>query len=241
MADIPKKILILEDEAAISEFIDINLKRAGYITRIASSGEEALSILAQEPDFSIALLDVMLPGIDGFEVCRRIRQSGSKMGIIMLTARAQEMDKVTGLMIGADDYVPKPFSPSELIARVDALARRIGVLSAEIPLVPEENGNGHVIKSGRFTLDLRSRTLTKDGAPVNLTQVEYLIIKYFFENRNKAISREEMLHAVWGEDYFGEAKIIDVNLRRIRKKIEDDPSAPQHLVAVWGYGYKWVD
>ncbi|HHX72574.1 MAG TPA: response regulator transcription factor [Clostridiales bacterium] len=237
MSEKPKKILILEDEAAISEFIDINLKRAGYITKIASTGEEALAILAEEPDFSIALLDIMLPGIDGFEVCRQIRQSGSKMGIIMLTARAQEMDKVTGLMIGADDYVPKPFSPTELLARVDALARRIGVLSGE----GNFSSNSNIIVSGRFALDLRSRTLTKDGVPVSLTQVEYLIMKYFFENRNKAISREEMLSAVWGEDYFGEAKIIDVNLRRIRKKIEDDPASPQHLVAVWGYGYKWVD
>ena len=161
---------------------------------------------------------------------------GRSMGIIMLSARSQEMDKVTGLMIGADDYVPKPFSPTELILRVDALARRV-LSSPDVAITPMVE----TIASGDFRLDLRSRTLTKRGALVELTQIEFVIIKYFFENRNKALSREEILNAVWGSDYLGEPKIVDVNIRRLRLKIEDDPANPVHLLSVRGYGYKWID
>lgn len=225
-----KKILVLEDEANIRGFIVINLIRSGYEPIEACTGEEALAVLEQNPDVGLALLDVMLPDIDGFEVCRRIRASGSKMGIIMLTAMSQEMDKVTGLMTGADDYVTKPFSPAELMARVDALYRRV----ASEP-EPEEQ----VIESGPFLLNARNRTLDKNGERVKLTQTEFSIMKLFMENPGKALSREDILSSVWGAGYNGELKIVDVNIRRLRMKIEDAPTAPEFITTVWGYGYKW--
>ena len=225
-----RKILVLEDEENIRSFVVINLKRAGYTAIEAGTGEAALAALKEHPDIKVALLDVMLPDIDGFEVCRRIRAMDNKIGIIMLTARAQEMDKVTGLMTGADDYVTKPFSPAELTARVDALFRRTGgdaVASAD------------EISSPPFLLNTRNRTLEKNGQRVKLTQVEYSIVKLFLENPGKALAREEILDAVWGKDYFGELKIVDVNIRRLRIKIEDNAQKPIYINTVWGYGYKW--
>ncbi|MBM6937875.1 response regulator transcription factor [Pseudoflavonifractor phocaeensis] len=225
-----KKVLVLEDEANIRSFVVINLKRAGYVTVEAETGEEALQQLKLNPDVKVALLDIMLPGMDGFEVCRRIRAGNSQIGIIMLTARTQEMDKVTGLMTGADDYVTKPFSPAELTARVDALYRRAGGGAAE------ESGE---ISQPPFLLNIRNRTLEKNGQRVKLTQVEYSIVKLFMENPGKALSREEILDTVWGRDYFGELKIVDVNIRRLRIKLEDDATNPVYINTVWGYGYKW--
>ena len=230
-----KKILVLEDEASIRGFIVINLRRAGYEIVEAGSGEEALEELAANPDTRLALLDVNLPGIDGFEVCRRIRATGSTIGIIMLTARSQEMDKVTGLMTGADDYVTKPFSPAELTARVDALMRRSGGGTA--PDVQKVNSDE--ISRPPFLLNTRNRTLEKNGVRIRLTQVEYAIVKMFLENPNKALSREEILETVWGQDYFGELKVVDVNIRRLRMKIEDDTANPTFITTVWGYGYQW--
>ena len=226
-----KKVLVLEDEENIRSFVVINLKRAGYETIEAGTGEDALAILKQNPGIKVALLDIMLPGIDGFEVCRRIRAMDNKIGIIMLTARTQEMDKVTGLMTGADDYVTKPFSPAELTARVDALFRRTGG--------DEEAAAVEEIVYPPFRLNTRNRTLEKNDQKVKLTQVEYGIVKLFMENRGKALSREEILDAVWGKDYFGELKIVDVNIRRLRIKIEDNPTKPIYVNTVWGYGYKW--
>ena len=226
-----RKVLVLEDEANIRGFIVINLRRAGYEVVEAESGEEALEKLKAQKDIRVALLDVMLPGIDGFEVCRRLRANDANIGIIMLTARSQEMDKVTGLMTGADDYVTKPFSPAELTARVDALMRRSG--GAE----PEEKSGE--LTSPPFTLNLRNRTLEKNGQRVKLTQVEYGLMKLFMENPGKALSREEILDTVWGHDYFGELKIVDVNIRRLRLKIEDDTANPTYITTVWGIGYKW--
>jgi len=227
-----KKVLVLEDEENIRSFVVINLKRAGYETVEAGTGEEALEKLKKEPDVKVALLDVMLPGIDGFEVCRRIRAMDNKIGIIMLTARSQEMDKVTGLMTGADDYVTKPFSPAELTARVDALFRRTGGGEDGVP-------SGDEISQPPFLLNLRNRTLEKNGQKLKLTPAEYSIVKLFMENPGKALSREEILDAVWGEDYYGELKIVDVNIRRLRIKIEDNPQKPVYVNTVWGYGYKW--
>jgi DNA-binding response OmpR family regulator len=225
-----RKVLVLEDEENIRSFVVINLKRAGYETIEAATGEEALTQLKNNPGIKVALLDVMLPDIDGFEVCRRIRVTNNKIGIIMLTARTQEMDKVTGLMTGADDYVTKPFSPAELTARVDALFRRTG---SETALEPGE------LYQPPFLLNTRNRTLEKNGQRVKLTQVEYGIVKLFMENPGKALAREEILDAVWGKDYFGELKIVDVNIRRLRIKIEDDAQNPAYITTVWGYGYKW--
>lgn len=226
-----KKVLVLEDEANIRSFVVINLKRAGYDAIEAETGEMALEQLKKNPDIKVALLDIMLPGIDGFEVCRRIRASDSQIGVIMLTARGQEMDKVTGLMTGADDYVTKPFSPAELTARVDALFRRAG--GGSVVEDPSE------IRQPPFLLNTRNRTLEKNGNRVKLTQVEYSIVKLFMEKPGQALSREEILDSVWGRDYFGELKIVDVNIRRLRIKIEDDAQNPTYITTVWGYGYKW--
>ncbi|MCF0122560.1 MAG: response regulator transcription factor [Ruminiclostridium sp.] len=224
-----KKILVLEDEANIRSFVVLNLSRAGYEAIEAGTGEEALEQLRLNPDVRVAILDIMLPDMDGFEVCRRIRAGNSKIGIIMLSARTQEMDKVTGFMTGADDYVTKPFSPMELTARIDALYRRIG---------------GEMMDEGElqqppFTLNTRKRTLEKNGQRIKLTQVEYAIMKLFMENPGRALSRADILKAVWGENYLGELKIVDVNIRRLRMKIEDDPTSPICINTIWGYGYKW--
>ena len=224
-----RKVLVLEDEANIRGFIVINLRRAGYEVVEAESGEEALEKLKLHSDVRVALLDIMLPGIDGFEVCRRIRATNASIGIIMLTARSQEMDKVTGLMTGADDYVTKPFSPAELTARVDALMRRSGGTAVD----------AGEIEQPPFLLNTRNRTLEKNGQRIKLTQVEYAIIKMFMENPGKALSREEILDKVWGHDYFGELKIVDVNIRRLRLKIEDNATNPTYITTIWGFGYKW--
>ena len=224
-----------EDEAAIREFVVINLKRSGYEVVEAGSGEEALQKYDEEKGgVDIALLDIMLPGMDGSAVCRELRSRSETMGIIMLTARTQEMEKVGGLMMGADDYVTKPFSPSELMARVDALHRRVVAARSrdEVSYLEE-------MTSGDFVLNLRSRTLKKRGQLVELTQVEFQIMEYFFANPGKALSRTDILTRVWGEEYFGEEKIVDVNIRRLRMKIEETPSEPQYILTVWGFGYKW--
>ena len=225
-----KKVLVLEDESNIRSFIVINLKRNGYEPVEADTGEDALEKLRDNPDIGVALLDVMLPGIDGFEVCRRIRASGAKTVIIMLTAKSQEMDKVTGLMTGADDYVTKPFSPSELIARVDALYRRLGSSQDDV---------GGVMISGPFRLNPANRIFEKNGERIRLTQTEYALMNLFMSNPGKALSRAEILSAIWGEDYVGELKIVDVNIRRLRLKIEDDATNPAYITTIWGYGYKW--
>ena len=230
-----KKILIVEDESAIREFEAINLKRVGYETEEAASGEEALEIYDSAPGtFDIALLDVMMPGMDGFALCKELRQRSSSIGIIMLTAKSQEMDKISGLMLGADDDITKPFSPTELLARVDSLYRRVSMHSAAGQTPSDE------ITLGEFKLNLRRRTLSKSGRNIELTQVEFQMIEYFFTNPDTALSRTDILRRVWGENYYGEEKIVDVNIRRLRMKIEDDPSAPAHLVTVWGMGYKWA-
>ena len=225
-----KKVLILEDEVNIRSFVVINLKRAGYDAIEAGTGAEALQKIRENPDIGVAILDIMLPDTDGFEVCRTIRANNKQMGIIMLTARTQEMDKVTGLMTGADDYVTKPFSPAELTARIDALYRRIG-------------GDGmaasELLMQGPFVMNTRNHTLEKSGNRIRLTQVEYSILKLFMQNPGRALSAEDILSAVWGRDYEGELKIVDVNIRRLRIKIEDDTANPTYITTVWGFGYKW--
>ena len=223
-----KKILVLEDESNIRSFVVINLRRSGFEPIEAETGEQALEKLKVNPGICLALLDVMLPDIDGFEVCRRIRATGSKMGIIMLTAKNQEIDKVTGLMTGADDYVTKPFSPAELTARIDALYRRIG-----------GGMDTELINQGPFIMNTRNHTVDKSGTRIRLTQVEYAILKLFMQNPSRALSREDILSAVWGRDYDGELKIVDVNIRRLRIKIEDDATNPTYITTVWGFGYKW--
>ena len=230
-----RTVLVCEDEQAIREFVVINLQKAGYAVREAETGEAALRIFAEENSkFEIALLDIMLPGIDGFQVCSELRRSSPNIGIIMLTARTQEEDKVGGFSNGADDYITKPFSPSELVARVNSLCRRVEMNSSK------SESAGDTITHGDFSLDLHKRCLIMPGKVIELTQVEFQIIEYLFRNYDKPIDRTRILNKVWGEEYFGEEKIVDVNIRRLRMKIETNPSAPEHLVTVWGKGYKWI-
>ena len=229
-----KKVLILEDEEAIRAFVVLNLKRAGYETIEAGTGEQALELFDQNPDIDIAVLDVMLPGIDGLEVCKTIRASNQKIGIIMLTAKAQENDKVAGLMNGADDYVAKPFSPLELIVRVDGLYRRVQMMKG----VAVENTDE--LTDGPFTLNVKSRKLMKNGKQIEVTQVEFQLMKNFLENIGKAFSREEIFRTVWGDQMGGDRhKIVDVNIRRLRLKLEENPSSPVYIQTVWGLGYRW--
>ena len=230
-----KKILVCEDEDAIRDFVVINLTRAGYEVTEATNGEEALQKYDEfNGDFDVAILDIMMPGIDGLQVCKELRNMNSGIGIIMLSARTQEMDKVTGLMLGADDYITKPFSPSELTARVVSLYRRVVMSEAN-----SENNFKEELKSGIFTLNLRNRSLTKNGTIIELTQVEFQIMEYFFSKPGTALDRTDILNHVWGEQYVGEEKIVDVNIRRLRMKVEDEPSNPKYIVTVWGLGYKW--
>ena len=228
-----KRILVCEDEDSIREFVVLNLKRSGYDVVDVNCGEDAIKAFDDaDGAFDAVLLDIMMPGIDGFAVCRQLRERSDNIGIIMLSAKSQEMDKVSSLMMGADDYITKPFSISELIARVDAICRRVS-------LVDSKADKQNVASSGPFTINFKSRVVTKNGVPIDLTQVEYQIMEYFLKNQNTALDRVSILRHIWGESYYGEEKIVDVNIRRLRMKIEDQPSAPKHLVTVWGMGYKW--
>lgn len=228
-----KRILVCEDEDVIRDFVVINLKRAGYDVIDVNCGEEAIKVFERERgNFDIALLDIMMPGIDGFQVCKRLREKSSTIGIIMLSAKTQEMDKVSGLMLGADDYITKPFSPSELTARVDAIYRRVCMSFNKEEKQP-------IMKSGPFVLNLKSRTVSKNEKLIDLTQVEYQILEYFLNNQNTALDRSSILAHIWGDSYYGDDKIVDVNIRRIRMKIEDEPSNPQYIMTIWGFGYKW--
>ena len=229
-----RRVLVCEDEDSIREFIVINLKRSGYEVVDVNCGEDALAAYEESNGkFDIALLDIMMPGINGMEVCKKLREKSSNLGIIMLSAKSQEMDKISSLMMGADDYITKPFSISELIARVDAVCRRVGMVYSK----PEEVTT---IKSGPFTINLKSRIVYKNDVPLELTQVEYQIMEYFLKNQNTALDRSTILNHIWGDGYYGDDKIVDVNIRRIRMKIEDEPSSPKYLLTIWGFGYKWT-
>lgn len=229
-----KRILVCEDEEAIRDFVVINLQRSGYETVDVTCGEDAIKAFDENgANFDVALLDIMMPGIDGFAVCKHLREASATIGIIMLSAKTQEMDKVRGLMLGADDYITKPFSPSELVARVDAVHRRVTMAGA----AKDEMAD---IVSGEFTLNRKSRTLMKNGELVDLTQVEYQIMEYFINNKDVALERNTILEHIWGNNYFGDEKIVDVNIRRLRMKVEEEPSKPTYIQTVWGYGYKFT-
>ena len=232
-----KKVLVAEDEESIREFIVINLTRSGYEVEQAENGAVALDLFSKnESSFDVAILDIMMPEIDALTVCKELRKRSSDLGIIMLSAKTQEMDKVTGLLVGADDYVTKPFSPSELMARVDAVYRRVEMTRG----FRKNDSQLDTIVLDEFELNLRNRTLSKAKQLIELTQVEFQIIEYFFKNPNAALSRTDILKQVWGNNYFGDEKIVDVNIRRLRMKVEDNPSSPTRLVTIWGLGYKWI-
>ena len=231
------KVLVVEDEASIREMIALNLRLAGMEAVEADSAEAALPLLEQRPGCDAAILDVMLPGMNGFSLCETIRRTDQKIGIIILSAKGQEQDKIRGLSIGADDYMTKPFSGRELLARVEALCRRVG-RSAGAEAGEQAPAS---LVSGSFVLDENRRVLLKAGKPIELTQVEFQIMELFFRNPGVALVRERILKGVWGENYFGDVKIVDVNIRRLRMKVEDEPSHPAHILTVWGYGYRWEE
>ena len=232
-----KRVLLVEDEASIREMVALNLKMAGWEVVEAPSAERALELMHGGERCDAALLDIMLPGMDGLSLCETIRRDDSDIGIIIVSAKGQESDKIRGLSIGADDYITKPFSVSELIARLEALTRRIHRGSSGS--VPKPTEEPEQLVSGPFVLDEKSRILYKSGTPIDLTQVEFQIMELFFRNPATALVREKILEGVWGKNYFGDVKIVDVNIRRLRMKIEDEPSSPQHIMTVWGYGYRW--
>ncbi len=225
-----RRILVLEDEKSIRSFIKIKLRGSGYEVIEAESGQEAIDRMDNRVD--IALLDVMLPDIDGFEVCSILREKYDQLGIIMITAKGMEDDKVTGLRKGADDYIVKPFSPKELIARIQSLLRRLDIGSTN-------KYKNNRVTIGPFALDMDKKTLKKYETYISLTPTEYAIISFLIHHKNRVISRDELLDQVWGVDYFGDIKTVDVNVRRIRQKIEEDPSQPLFLKTVWGHGYIW--
>lgn len=234
-----KKVLIAEDEASIREFIVINLKRSGYDVVEAENGEEAINKYEEENgNIDVAVLDIMMPLKDGLEVCKYLRAKSSKIGIIMLTAKTQEMDKVTGLLVGADDYVTKPFSPSELMARVDAVYRRVSIMNENEKAAV---ANPDLTTVGDFSLDYRDRILYKNGSPIELTQIEFQLLDYLFKNPDVTLSRSDILNKVWGDGYFVDDKVVDVNIHRLRNKVEDEPTQPRHLITIWGRGYKWIE
>ena len=206
------KVLVVEDETSIREMIALNLRRAGMEAVEADSAEAALPLLEQKPGCDAAILDVMLPGMNGFSLCETIRRTDQKIGIIILSAKGQEQDKIKGLSIGADDYMTKPFSVSELLARVGALCRRVGRSAGE----EEKGSTPSSLVSGSFVLDENRRVLLKAGKPIELTQVEFQIMELFFRNPGVALVREKILKGVWGENYFGDVKIVDVNIRSMR-------------------------
>ena len=231
-----KRVLVVEDEDPIREMVALNLKMAGWEVLEAPSAERALELLHQNAPCDAALLDIMLPGMDGLSLCETIRRDDGEFAIIMVSAKGREEDKIRGLSIGADDYITKPFSVSELMARLDALVRRVRRTAAAEGRASDEPDQ---LVSGPFVLDEKSRVLYKAGRPIDLTQVEFQIMELFFKNPATALVREKILEGVWGKGYYGDVKIVDVNIRRLRMKIEDEPSSPQHILTVWGYGYRW--
>ncbi|MGA9289501.1 MAG: response regulator transcription factor [Anaerobacillus sp.] len=222
------RILVVEDELSIRSFIVLNLKKAGYAVEEAENGEDALEKFEQQ-EFDLLLLDVMLPGLNGFQVCQKIRETNVETGIIMLTAKVQDDDKVEGLTLGADDYLTKPFSPKELLARISALLRRINKK-------PEQEE----LESGQFTLFLKEKRVQKAGNPLVITPTEYELLLQFMKREGEIITRDELLDLVWGKSYVGDPKIVDVNIRRLRRKIEPQPSSPKYVQTVWGRGYRWA-
>jgi DNA-binding response OmpR family regulator len=231
MSEAKTKVLVVEDEASIRKFIAINLERSGFAVLEAETGEKALEMAkACKPE--VMVLDVMLPGIDGFEVCARLRDEMPELIIIMLTARGQDIDRITGLEIGADDYMVKPFNPRELTARINSVLRRIERMKMpdDEPLVYKN-----------LVMDLKSQKFFKDDVEIELTPTEFAVLKMFMSNIGRALSRNEIINTVWGKNYFGDLKTLDVYIRRIREKIEDNPSKPKYIETVWGYGYRWCD
>ena len=225
------RLLVAEDEKDMNRLITRALEKEGYGVDSCFDGEEAMDYL-ESAEYDGVILDIMMPKMDGHQVLKKLRARGSDLPVLFLTARDSIADRVAGLDLGADDYVTKPFSPSELVARVDAIYRRV-CMSENTAHMPK------VIESGCFRLDQKSRTVSKNGEVIDLTQVEYQIMELFLKNQNVALDRNQILTEIWGDNYYGDIKIVDVNIRRLRMKVEEEPSNPKYIYTVWGYGYKW--
>ena len=226
-----RTILIIEDEQKINDILALSLGKDGYKTLSAFDGVKGLEMaLKENPD--LILLDVMLPGMDGFEVCRKVREK-SQVPIIMLTAREDEVDKVLGLELGADDYITKPYSMRELTARVKANLRR----STAQPVVEEEPENQNTINSGELSINVERYEVAKNGEIIDITLREFELLKFLAMQPDKIFSREKLLENVWGYEYYGDVRTVDVTVRRLREKIEDDPSMPKYIITKRGVGY----
>lgn len=231
-----KKILVAEDEIAIRDIIAINLARAGYEVVQTGDGRSALDLFTESPgSFDVVLLDIMMPTLDGVSVCKAVREMNANTGIILLTAKTQEKDKIIGLTSGADDYITKPFSVNELIARVDSVCRRVQMIHSVITNSSDE------IRCGEYVLSVKKRSLFAGSEKIELSQIEFQILELLFSNCGKTFDRGEILKYAWGERFYGDDKVVDVNIRRLRIKVEKNPSSPQHLITVRGKGYKWVE
>lgn len=224
------KVLVVEDELPIRKLISFNLQRSNFHVLEAGEGKEALELVKTEKP-SLVILDLMLPDMDGFEICAKLREEFPSLPIIILSARGQDMDKIMGLELGADDYIVKPFNPLELVARVRTVLRRTSLVQPQIQ-------NKRV---GPFTLELKTQRFYKDNNLLKITAREFQLIKLFFDRLNEPITRDQLLDEVWGVNYFGDPKTVDVHIRRLREKIEDDPSQPEFLKTIWGYGYCFQD
>jgi len=222
------KILIIEDEESILMALDDNLRLEGYDTESATDGDKGYS-MAKEGNFDLIILDIMLPKMDGFEVCKQVRKEGINIPILMLTAKSQEIDKVLGLELGADDYVTKPFSPRELLARIKALLRR----------TKQFQQGKQSFKFGDFEVDFGKYEAKKGGKIVYLTALEFSLLHFLIQNKDKVVSRDAILDEVWGRDVYIQPRTVDKHIAELRKKIEDDPSSPKHIIGIRGVGYKF--
>ena len=225
------KVLVIEDEQSISKFIKLVLQKQNFEVIQAFSGEDGLKKVTTENPV-VVILDIMLPGIDGFKVCEILRKNYPSIGIIMLTALGQDVDKIKGLENGADDYMIKPFNPLELAARITSLIRRMNF---------SNNTSSDTLVSGEFKINLNSKIAYKNDKELNLTPKEFILLKIFMENIGTSLSRDKLLDLAWGYNFVGDPKIVDVNIRRLRSKLEDDPLYPKYLQTVWGVGYIWKE
>ncbi len=221
------KILIVEDERSIGEILKYGLEKDGYEVELAYNGEKALEKVNQQ-DFALVLLDIMLPGKDGFQVCREIRSSFSNLPIIMITAKEEEVDKILGLELGADDYITKPFSVREVIARVKAVLRRTSE--------PVKSSQA-ILKSGEIEINLNTMEAFKNGREIELTFREFTLLTFLMQHKNHVFNRQQLLNEVWGYEYTGEDRTVDVMIRRLREKVEDDPAEPNYICTKRGMGY----
>ncbi len=232
-----EKILIVEDEISLQETLAYNLKKQGYEVFVAGDGQTALEIIRKtKPD--LILLDIMLPGMDGFEVCRKIRTEFSTP-VLMLTARDDEIDRVVGLEVGADDYLTKPFSMRELIARVKAMLRRVYIIREELKTIQQNDDLSSILEFGNLKIDYGRREVRINDSPINLKPKEFDLLYYLIKHKNQVLTRDHILESVWGWEYIGDSRTVDVHVRWLREKIEDDPSTPKKIITVRGTGYRF--